>query len=264
VNRLSIGAQALQDSHLESLGRIHSGSDTVRAVAQARAAGFTNLSLDLMFGLPGQTPGEWAESLDFACGLRPEHLSFYGLTIEKGTRFFGLHEKGELPLPGEDLQADMYESGIQRLERDGLQQYEISNFARAGRASRHNQLYWKNLDTLGLGAGAWSFAAGRRYSRVKSPQAYMTSLAEGRVPEDESEVLEPARARGEAATLALRLTEGVDLADWNSRTGVAWDQEFGPQTAKYLGLGLLESKGGRLKLTRKGLPLANEVFRSLV
>jgi oxygen-independent coproporphyrinogen-3 oxidase len=263
VTRLSLGAQALQGTHLRNLGRIHGASESDEAFRSARAAGFQNISLDLMFGLPDQTLDEWRASLDWVLSLDPEHLSFYGLTVEKGTRFHVLHAEGRLPLPTEEVQAQMYEWGISRLGSAGFKQYEISNFAKPGFASRHNQFYWKNLDTLGLGAGAWSFLSGRRYSRVRSPTDYVQGVGRGLIAEDESEYLPPDRARAEKAVLALRMMEGVDLQEWETSTGRPWEMDFGPQTKRFRQLGLLTLEGGRLRLSPQGLPLANEVFSAL-
>jgi oxygen-independent coproporphyrinogen-3 oxidase len=264
VNRLSFGFQAAQREHLQSLGRIHDVAQSAQAWTAARGAGFDNCSLDLMFGLPGQDEAQWLESLNWALGFQPEHISFYGLTIEKGTRFHQLHQSGQLPLPDDEVQARMYETGIRLMAEAGLAQYEISNFARPGRRSRHNQLYWKNEDTLGLGAGAWSYVGGRRYCRVKSPQTYIHSALAGKAAEEESEVLDPAQARSEAACLGLRQVDGIDLAEWQVRTGSDWYADFAEPTRKYAGLGLLETAQGRVKLTSKGLTLANEVFCALL
>jgi oxygen-independent coproporphyrinogen-3 oxidase len=264
VNRLSFGFQAAQERHLQALGRIHSAQESEAAWALAREAGFDNLSLDLMFGLSGQTLEDWQESLAWALERRPEHISFYGLTIEPGTRFHQWHEQGKLPVPGEDLQADMYELGVNALAEAGLAQYEISNFARPGRASVHNQFYWLNRDTLGLGAGAWSFVDGRRYSRSKMPSAYIAEASQGRLGSPQDEALEGFDARAEAAFLNLRLNEGVDLADWRRRYGVDLIEEFGPRMATSLKAGCLEQVGGRLRLTDSGRLLANQVFSALL
>jgi len=163
-NRVSFGFQAGQDQHLEALGRIHTVAQSDQAWAHAREAGFDNMSLDLMFGLSGQTMDQWLASLGWGLSRRPEHVSFYGLTIEPGTRFHHRRSQGALPLPDDELQARMYEVGVQALADAGLEQYEISNFARDGRAAVHNRLYWRNVDTMGLGAGAWSFVGGERSS----------------------------------------------------------------------------------------------------
>ncbi len=264
VTRLSFGFQALQAGHLERLGRIHTAEESAAAWRLARQADFSNLSLDLMFGLPDQSLAEWEESLDWALSFEPEHLSFYGLTLESGTRFHHLASLGQLPVPGEDLQADMYEQGIARLARAGLEHYEISNFARPGRQSRHNRLYWLNRPTLGIGAGAWSFVEGRRFSREKNPNKYVEAVLAGQIPVQEQEQLEGRKARGEAAYLGLRLLEGIDLERWRQEKGLELHEEFGQEIKTLIKSGLLSQDQGRLKLSSKGLPLANEVFSAFV
>jgi oxygen-independent coproporphyrinogen-3 oxidase len=264
INRMSFGFQAKQDKHLQALGRIHSAQESEAAWALARQAGFDNLSLDLMFGLSQQTLEEWQQSLAWAIGFQPEHVSFYGLTIEPGTRFHQWHEQGQLPVPDEDLQADMYELGLRMMAEARLQQYEISNFGRAGKASVHNQFYWLNRDTLGLGAGAWSYVDGKRYSRSKMPSAYIEETRLGRLAASQSESLQGVDARAEAAFLNLRLNAGVDLAEWRQRYGLDLIEEFGPKMQKSLQAGWLEHSAGRLKLTDSGRLLANEVFSALL
>jgi oxygen-independent coproporphyrinogen-3 oxidase len=263
-NRVSFGFQAAQDRHLQALGRIHDVKQSDAAWDAARAAGFDNISLDLMFGLSAQTHGEWQESLDWALRRKPEHVSFYGLTIEPGTRFHHWRGQGSLPLPDEEAQASMYESGQAAMAAAGLEQYEISNFARPGRQARHNRLYWLNQDTLGLGAGAWSFVDGRRSGRIKQPQAYLAAVAGGREPVVESERLEGRAARSEAALLALRMNQGLDLEAWRGRHGLDFEAEFGPALAPAFQGACLERSGGRLVLTAKGRLLANEVFERLL
>jgi oxygen-independent coproporphyrinogen-3 oxidase len=263
-NRVSFGFQAAQDRHLLALGRIHDARQSDAAWDAARAAGFDNMSLDLMFGLSTQTQAEWQESLDWALRRRPEHVSFYGLTIEPGTRFHHWRGQGSLPLPDDEDQAQMYEGGQAAMAAAGLEQYEISNFARPGRQARHNRLYWINADTLGLGAGAWSFVDGRRSGRIKQPQAYLAAVAEGREPVVESERLEGRAARSEAALLALRMNQGLDLGAWRARHGMDFEAEFGPALAPAFKAGCLEQGGGRLALTAKGRLLANEVFERLL
>lgn len=263
-NRISFGFQAAQDRHLEALGRVHSAEDSIRAWKAASAAGFTSMSLDLMFGLSGQTRAEWDESLEWALALNPDHVSFYGLTVEPGTRFHRLATEGLLPLPGDEPQAQWYEAGVEVLGAAGLSQYEISNFAREGKASVHNSLYWRNLDTLGLGAGAWSYLGGERSGRIRSPQAYIDAVASGRSPVADSERLEGRAARGEAAMLALRMNEGISLGEWERRTGTEFLGEFGEVLAPAFRAGCLERVGERVRLTARGRLVSNEVFAALL
>jgi oxygen-independent coproporphyrinogen-3 oxidase len=264
VNRLSLGVQAIQDRALKALGRIHDAAQAERAVRLAQAAGFERLSVDLMFGLPGQSMQEWEQSLDWALGLGLAHISFYGLSVEPGTRFHALQAQGRLELPEEGLQADMYSLGVQRLASVGLARYEVSNFAKPGHACQHNRLYWLNRETLGLGAGAWTFMGGERFGRTRDPKAYAQELDAGPARKQESESLKGLAARGEAAYLRLRLAEGVDLASWAKEFDRDWDADFNGQTSALLAKGLLQRQGGRLYIPDQALPLANEVFREFV
>jgi oxygen-independent coproporphyrinogen-3 oxidase len=203
-NRISFGFQAAQDRHLQALGRIHSARQSDEAWDAARGAGFDNISLDLMFGLSGQSAEDWEQSLAWALQRRPEHVSFYGLTIEPGTRFGHLAAQGQLPVPDDEAQAQMYERGVEALGEAGLAQYEISNFALPGREAVHNRLYWLNHDTLGLGAGAWSWVDGERCARLKQPQAYIHAMESGHPTALEPERLQGREARADAAFLVLR------------------------------------------------------------
>jgi oxygen-independent coproporphyrinogen-3 oxidase len=263
-NRVSFGFQAGQDRHLQALGRIHTAAQSDQAWAAARAAGFDNMSLDLMFGLSGQSIQDWQESLAWALDRRPEHVSFYGLTIEPGTRLHHWRSQGALPLPDDELQAQMYEHGLAAMGAAGLGQYEISNFALPGRQAAHNRLYWRNVDTLGLGAGAWSFVDGERSGRIKQPQAYISALGAAQDPRVERERLEGRDARAEEATLALRLNEGLDLGAWKARHGTAFDEEFGPALARSTRAGSLAWGPQRVTLTPQGRLLSNQVFMDLL
>jgi len=263
-NRVSFGFQAAQDAHLRALGRVHSAAQSDEAWDLARGAGFDNMSLDLMFGLSGQSRDDWRESLDWALWRRPEHVSFYGLTVEKGTRFHHLAQQGNLPLPDEEAQASMYEEGLAAMAGAGLAQYEISNFAVPERESVHNRLYWLNLDTLGVGAGAWSFVDGERSGRIRGPQAYIEAVGRGELPRAESERLQGRAARGEAALLRLRLNQGLDLDEWRARQGGDFLGEFGDALKTAFSAGCLERTPSAVRLTAKGRLLSNEVFAALL
>lgn len=263
-NRISFGFQAAQDRHLQALGRIHSARQSDEAWDAARTAGFDNISLDLMFGLSGQTPAEWDESLAWAVRRGPEHVSFYGLTLEPGTRFHHWASQGKLPVPDDEAQATMYERGVQALADAGLEQYEISNFARPGRQAVHNRLYWLNHDTLGLGAGAWSWVDGERSGSLKQPQAYIQAVQAGQPTRMDRERLEGRDARAEAAFLVLRLNQGLDLAAWQARYGHEFLAEFGAALAGSTRSGCVEQVDGCLRLTAKGRLLANTVFKELL
>src|SRR5881227_2265897 len=187
INRLSMGAQSFDAQLLKTLGRIHSPKEITQAVQFARAAGFTSINVDFMFGLPGQTMRHWRETLDRALDLRPEHLSLYSLIIEEGTPFYTWTHEGRITPGDEDLCADMYEYADERLHAAGYVNYEISNWSLPGFQSRHNLTYWHNLPYIGMGAGAYSSFGGRRYSNERVPNQYIKILQTGRLPEVESE-----------------------------------------------------------------------------
>ncbi len=264
INRISMGFQAYQDRFLLALGRIHDHAQSELAFRLARQAGFDNISIDLMFGLPEQSLQDWLESLRWGLNLQPDHLSFYGLTLEPGTRFFDWHQRGELQVPGEDLQADMYEQGLALCEAAGLAQYEISNFSRPGREAQHNCLYWQNAQTLGLGAGAWSYLGGERSGREKMPSKYIEACLQGRDPRVQHEILTERAARAEAASLALRTLAGIDLKAWKEFHGTEFSSEFASVQAEMARHGLLTQSSDRLQLTPKGRSLANVVFEAFL
>jgi oxygen-independent coproporphyrinogen-3 oxidase len=259
-NRLSIGVQAFDDALLARMDRLHSSSEAERAVAAARAAGFDNLSIDLMFGLPGQTLDLWRASLDRALACATEHLSLYALSLEPGTRFERLHRGGKLELPDEESELAMYEEAIARLTGAGFEHYEVSNFARPGRRSRHNQVYWRNEEYLGVGPGAVSFLHGRRWKRERLPQRYAAKVEAGEELSVESERLDAAGALGETMMLGLRLLDGLPLARVRERFHVEPLEVFAAQIADLGGRGLVALEGDTLRLTHAGLLLANTVL----
>lgn len=264
VNRLSLGVQAFQDRLLRVAGRDHTADEARRAVAEARVAGFANLSLDLIFALPGQTLDDWAATLAEAVALGPEHVSAYGLTYEDGTPFHRDRRAGRLKPVDEETEAVMFDLGIARLAAAGYEQYEISNFARPGFRSAHNQIYWRCGDYLGLGAGAHSCLEGRRFFNRRLPRDYVAAVRREGTARAGGEDLTPRQRLGEAMVLGLRLREGVDLEALTARFA-PWG--LGPDAAalkRLDGAGLVEREGPRLRLTDRGIRLANEVFLALV
>ncbi len=264
VNRLSLGVQAFQERLLRVAGRNHTAEAARRAVADARAAGFTNLSLDLIFALPGQTLDDWAASLDEAVALGPEHVSAYGLTYEEGTPFHRDRRAGRLRPVDEETEAAMFDLGIARLTAAGYEHYEISSFARRSRRSAHNQIYWRCGDYLGLGAGAHSCLGGRRFHNHRLPHDYIAAVRRNGSAEAGAEELTPRQRLGEAMVLGLRLREGVDLeavAAGFTPWGISPDARA---LERLEGAGLVERIGPRLRLTDRGVRLANEVFVALV
>jgi len=268
INRLSLGVQSFREGDLRFLGRDHTVEEARRACQAARRAGFTNLNLDLIYGLPHQSMEGWRATLEEALSLAPEHLSLYPLSVEERTPLHRWVERGQVPAPDPDLTAAMYEWAEGRLEAAGYEHYEISNWARPGHRCRHNLTYWHNEPYLGLGAGAHSSFLGFRFANVASPRQYIRrmeevdparpSLPSG--PLAELLPLDPSREMAETAILALRLGEGLDGRAFQRRFGLPPEEVWGPQIRELAAAGLLDVGNGRLRLTPRGRLLANEVF----
>ena len=259
-NRLSIGVQSFDDGLLVALDRFHTSGDAENAFRLAREAGFDNLNLDLMFALPTQTPRLWEASLERALSLGTEHLSLYALTLEPGTRFERLNAGGKLDLPDEDAELQMYERSISLLTQAGYAHYEVSNFARPGFRSRHNQVYWRNEEYLGVGPGAVSYLGGRRYKRERLPARYVQKVNLNADLAVESECLTPLETLGETMMLGLRLRDGLPLARLRERFACDPLTHFAPQIEKLTARGLLTLDADTLRLTHRGLLLANDVL----
>ncbi len=264
INRLSMGAQSFDAELLKTLGRIHTPEEIEQAVQYARRAGFSSINLDFMFGLPNQTMQHWQETLKRALALRPEHLSLYSLIIEEGTPFHDWVDTGDI-IPGdEDLCADMYEYADDLLRQAGYINYEISNWALPEHQSRHNLTYWQNLPYIGMGTGAASSFADRRFSNEREPSTYIQTLKKQRLPEVESEIVGHAQAMSETAFLGLRTAMGLHLATFETRFGQPFSQFVGDRLKRVDEAGLLEYKDGWLRLSTRGRLLGNEVFLRLL
>jgi oxygen-independent coproporphyrinogen-3 oxidase len=258
-NRLSIGVQSFDDAVLQSLDRFHTAREAEEAVRAARSAGFDNLSLDLMFRLPGQDRAAWSVSLERAAAIGTEHLSLYSLTLEPGTRFERLAAGGRLVLPDEETELAMYEEAVSRLADAGFEHYEVSNFARPGRRCRHNMVYWRNGEYLGFGPGAVSYLAGRRWRREPLPSRYVRKMRAGEELAVQSEHLDPAAALGETIMLGLRLREGISLAGLRERFGIDVLDHYADEIRRLSADGLMERNGDRLRLTHSGLLVGDSV-----
>lgn len=257
VNRLSIGAQSLRDHVLRGLGRTHDAKDVGAAVTAARAAGFDNVGLDLIYGGPGESPADWTASLRAAIALEPEHLSCYALTIEPRTPFGEAVTRGRMAEPTQDALADRYEIAVDLLSAAGFEHYEISNWAKPGKESRHNLLYWTQGDYIGLGLGAHSHRAGVRSWNTRALKRYLTDPARAR---DGQERLDARQRAEEWLALRLRLVEGVDIADASRRL----DRDLTSAAATLTAAGLTRLDGSQLRLTTRGLLLENEVALHLL
>jgi oxygen-independent coproporphyrinogen-3 oxidase len=264
VNRISVGVQAIQNTLLKSLGRIHTFEEACQSLEMCKNTGINRLSVDLMFGLPGQTMGQWQESLRWAAAQGIGHVSFYGLTLEKGTAFYDWEQSGRLRVPNDDVQAEMYEWGRGYLESQGFIQYEISNFSLPGQESRHNILYWENKTTLGVGAGAWSFCEGERSCNEPSPVKYVEKVMAGIDLKVERHHLKGRAARGEEAYLRLRLSEGIDLNAWHQAKAMDLRDDFMTEIQSLKSLGFLLETSNRLYIPADKRILANEVFERFV
>ncbi len=277
VNRISFGVQVFDDTLLKALGRTHTAAGAVEALEMARRVGFDNLNLDFIYGLPGQTLASWEATLERALSLQPAHLSLYALGIEEGTMMHHQVATGRLSTPDGDLMADMYELAQDLLYQHGYIQYEISNWARRtstegsaltpALACQHNMVYWRNQPYLSGGPGAHSSLAGWRFPVGKDPVTYIQRLRAGEsvIEIGEAERITPALALSDTVILALRLNEGLELKRIEREFGQSLDYFFPGKVAQFMELGLLEPFKGsanedRLRLTRRGRLLSNEVF----
>ncbi|WP_417915982.1 radical SAM family heme chaperone HemW [Candidatus Electronema sp. JC] len=263
-NRLSLGVQSLHDAELRRLGRPHTAAEAVQTARLARQAGFTNLNLDLMYGLPNQTQQSWRETLAQALALRPQHLSIYELTIEEGTPFARQQEQGELALPDEDTVLRMLEATQQMTEAAGFRRYEISNYAQPDFECRHNINYWRNGDYIGIGPGAVSCVDGTRRSAAADVAEFCRRMENGQNIWTDEEHLEPEAAFRESVVIGLRMTDGVSLDELHRRFGIDAAAYYGATLERLISLGMLELADGRLRLTAQGLLLANAVMADLV
>ncbi|MCL4442169.1 MAG: radical SAM family heme chaperone HemW [Firmicutes bacterium] len=260
VNRLSLGVQGLDPGLLKRLGRIHTPGQALEAFDLARRAGFTNINLDLMHGLPGMTEEGWRQTLQQAVALGPEHISVYGLIIEEETPFGLEYEAGSLELPDEEERARMFAWSGEFLTESGYNHYEISNYALPGRECRHNQVYWRNEKYLGFGAGAASYRHRVRRTNYRQVGQYMAVVSQGRLPLEEKEETAPAQEISETMFLGLRLTAGVQRSWFLQRFGIELDQVYGDRVAALVSKGLLLDDGDSVRLSSSGILLANEVF----
>ncbi|MCX7751769.1 MAG: radical SAM family heme chaperone HemW [Blastocatellia bacterium] len=264
VNRVSLGAQTFSEDELRVLGRHHTVEHVVESIALLREAGIENVSLDLILGIPGQGLASWERTMEHVFALRPAHISVYLLEVHEETPLAAQLARGVLVEPDEALTVQMYDWFLDRAEAEGYEHYEISNFCRPGFASRHNLKYWSDEPYLGFGCSAHSYDFRERRWNLATPRAYVEAMRErgeavaGRIPMTESRRIE------EALMLGLRRCAGVDLNAFRERYGVDVLERYGAQLAPLEDAGLIEISDGVLRLTRKGLVLANEVFAVFV
>ncbi|MCM3880792.1 MAG: radical SAM family heme chaperone HemW, partial [Vicinamibacterales bacterium] len=264
INRLSYGVQSFHDDELKRLGRLHSAQRAEEAVETARAAGFDNISVDLMMWLPGQDLATWLSSLERAVACEPEHLSLYILEVYPHLPLKQDIAAHGWPQVDDEGVADMYETGMAMLDAAGYEQYEISNVARPGRRSSHNMKYWTDGEWLGFGPGAHSTRQGARWRNVSATDDYIGRITAGTSPVSERRVLSSDECLGDAVFTGLRLSQGVDLSALSARYAVDIWARFAERLAPFEEAGLLVREGARIRLTRQGMLLANEVMAVFV
>ncbi len=273
VNRLSLGAQSGKDRFLKKLGRGHTTRQVETTFATARKVGFSNINLDLIFGLPEETIVDWTETLKWATALGPEHLSCYGLQVEEGTPLAKMLNEGRISLPSEDEVSAMFLLNAELLPSVGYRHYEISNFAKIPSKSndrfsdyrcRHNLFYWQYADYLGLGLAAYSSVAGRRWGNLSDLNLYLNALRSGKLPVAVEEMISPAKGMAEMIMLGLRLIDGPDPTVFKARWGVSLDEVLGSRVEPLLTGGFLLKKQGTYCLTPRGMLVSNQVLTELL
>ena len=263
INRLSIGLQAWQDHLLQSIGRIHSREDFLNSFKEARAAGFDNINVDLMFALPGQTMEMWEETLNEVCKLGVEHISCYSLKLEEGTKLYDMQKEGEIMMPDEDMDREMYHKAVDILNSYGLKQYEISNFAKPGFQCKHNLVYWRNEEYLGAGAGSHSKLFRKRFWNVSTINDYIETINAGKLPVLGQEQLNKEDNMWESLFLGLRLNEGVNIKEFEMKYQIDFFQKYGKKLDYLIKNDLLMQTNENIKLASKGRDLSNIVFVEL-
>jgi oxygen-independent coproporphyrinogen-3 oxidase len=263
VNRLSLGIQSFSDTALRTLGRAHSAGQAVDAFRRARSAGFKNIGIDLIFGIPAQTGEEWRETVDAAIALKPDHISAYGLSIDHGSQFMARAKAGKLALLPDEIVAEMYEHAVRKLSSAGYLRYEISNFSLPGFECRHNRNYWERGEYLGLGPGASSFLAGKRQDNIADTAEYTRRLSQGLPATEAEEVVGADSAARETILLGLRTGQGVDLHRFQRVYGTALLKRLKENIGALETAGLLLHTDGHIRLTERGFLLADEALTRL-
>ncbi|MCY1118981.1 radical SAM family heme chaperone HemW [Bacillus safensis] len=264
VNRLSFGVQTFEDDLLKKIGRVHQKKDVLTSFERARAVGFDNISLDLMFGLPHQEKHHVMNSLETAFSLGAEHYSVYSLIVEPKTVFYNLMQKGKLHLPPQEREAEMYELVMDEMEHHGLKQYEISNYAKPGFESQHNLTYWSNEDYFGFGAGAHGYVDGIRNVNAGPVKHYLELIDQTGFPYKETHQVTKEEQIEEEMFLGLRKIEGVKSADFQAKYGAAPEALFSTVLEELEEKGLIVKDDMGIRLTRKGKLLGNEVFQAFL
>jgi oxygen-independent coproporphyrinogen-3 oxidase len=263
VNRVSLGAQSFDAAKLRTLERDHS-ADTIASAVRLLRPVIHSVSLDLIFGAPGEALAGWEADLECALALETDHISLYGLTFERGTAFWTRREKGQLTGVEESAEAAMYETAIDRLTSAGFEHYEVSNFARPGRRCRHNEVYWAAEPYFAAGPGAARYVGGRREVNHRSTTAWMDRVLAGRSPVADAEELVPEDRAREALVLGLRRLDGVERRSFAERFGFEIDALGGSDLRRFVDQGWIADDGERLRLTRHGLLISDSLWPALL
>ncbi|VTY17711.1 radical SAM family heme chaperone HemW [Streptococcus agalactiae] len=263
VNRVSLGVQTFNDKHLKRIGRSHNEAQIYSTIDALKTAGFQNISIDLIYALPGQTMDDVKSNVAKALSLNIPHLSLYSLILEHHTVFMNKMRRGKLHLPTEDLEAEMFEYIISEMERNGFEHYEISNFTNPGFESRHNLMYWDNVEYYGVGAGASGYLDGIRYRNRGPIQHYLKGVSEGNARLSE-EVLSKNEMMEEELFLGLRKKEGVSIGKFEQKFGTSFEKRYGQIVQELQSDGLLKENNGFIQMTKKGLFLGDTVAEKFI
>lgn len=269
INRLSMGVQSMDDDVLASLGRVHRKKDVLKAYDNAGEAGFENINMDLMFGVPGQSRESVKSSVKTLCELEPEHISFYGLQLEEDTIFYEEYKSGMIDLPGEEKERSIYHESVGYMKEKGYLHYEISNFAKAGFESKHNLKYWNLENYLGVGLGAHSYMHGTRTKNVDDMKEYLSLIHSGRSPRD-AEFFHVDSKKDKMAIYVftgLRKHDGISLSEFERKFGVGFFEayrEVVENLKNYMDSGFLEISGDSFRLTEKGIDISNDIMSEFV
>ncbi len=265
INRLSIGMQSTNRSDLKTLGRIHTFEEFRETYDRAREAGFDNISIDVMYGLPHQTMASFKRTLEDVAELEPEHISLYCLKIEEGTPFYAMRDT--LTLPDDDAEFEMYTLAVDYLSSEGYGRYEMSNFARDGKYSRHNLKYWNCDEYIGIGASAHSYFCGERYSIIRNAETYINGLEileAGIQIINDSRLIDKNESMNEYVMLRMRLDDGVDGAEFQNIYGVDFYQKFGQYLDEYIEGGFVQRIGQKYSFTTKGMFVSNYILSAVL
>nr|WP_295597608.1 radical SAM family heme chaperone HemW [uncultured Terrisporobacter sp.] len=260
VNRLSIGLQAVQNHHLKYIGRIHTFEEFEKNYHDAKQMGFDNINIDLMYALPNQSREDWMESLEKVVKLNPTHISAYSLILEENTELFKMYERDEFNLLDENTDIEMYEYTIDYLKSHGYNQYEISNYAKDNFECKHNVLYWKCEEYVGIGASASGYFNGIRYNNICELDNYEKMILEGEKPIEWEEKLSIKDEIEESIFLGLRMNEGIQISDFKEKYNFDFEKEYKNEIEKLSKMELIEIDNNRMKLTQKGREISNSVF----